>query len=93
MYKQSVFPLCPRSLADVLSLCRLQRLEVIAGHGKYSRFQSLNHDKLNPLRSKMFKLALLIIEVVGSNMLLEIHRDCNESRLCCQMLPLVVSVY
>ena len=47
------------------------------GHGKYGGFQLLNHDKLNALRSKLSKLALLIIDevsMVGSNMLLEIRK-------------------
>ena len=44
---------------------------------KYTRFQPLNHDKVNTLRTKLSKLVLIIIDevsMVGSNMLLEIHK-------------------
>ncbi len=47
------------------------------GRGKYGGFQPLNHDRLNSLRTKLSRLALLIIDeisMVGSNMLLEIHK-------------------
>ena len=42
-----------------------------------SGFQLLNHDRLNILRSKLSHLVLVIIDevsMVGSNMLLEIHK-------------------
>jgi hypothetical protein len=44
--------------------------------GKYTGFRPLDHDRLNTLRSKLSKLILVIDEVsmVGSNMLLEIHK-------------------
>ena len=47
------------------------------GRSKYSGFQPLNHDRLNTLRNKLSRLVLVIIDevsMVGSNMLLEIHR-------------------
>ena len=47
------------------------------GTSKYTGFQPLGHDKLNTLRTKLSKLALIIIDevsMVGSNMLLEIHK-------------------
>ncbi len=50
---------------------------LLFGCGKYGRFQPLNHDKLNSLRTKLSKLTLLIIDevsMVGANMLLEIHK-------------------
>ena len=50
---------------------------LLLGTSKYTGFQPLNHDKLNTLRAKLSKLALIIIDevsMVGSNMLLEIHK-------------------
>ena len=50
---------------------------LLLGRGKYGKFQPLNHDRLNSLRSKLSNLVLLIIDkvsMVGSNMLLEIHK-------------------
>lgn len=50
---------------------------LLLGRAKYGGFQPLGHDKLNSLRSKLSKLVLLIIDeisMVGSNMLLEIHK-------------------
>ena len=50
---------------------------LLLGRGKYGRFQPRGRDKLNSLRAKLTKLALLIIDevsMVGSNMLLEIHK-------------------
>ena len=50
---------------------------LLLGRGKYGRFQPLNHDKLISLRAMLTKLALLIIDevsMVGSNVLLEIHK-------------------
>lgn len=50
---------------------------LILGRSKYGVFQPLNHDRLNTLRSKLSHLVLLIIDevsMVGSNMLLEIHK-------------------
>ena len=49
----------------------------LLGRNKYSRFQPLNHDRLNTLRSKLCRVALVIIDevsMVGANMLLEIHK-------------------
>ena len=46
----------------------------LLGTGKYTGFQPLNHDRLNTLRSKLSKLTLVIIDEVGANMLLEIHK-------------------
>ena len=49
----------------------------LLGGGKYTGFQPLSHDRLNTLRSKLSKLTLVIIDevsMVGSNMLLEIHK-------------------
>ena len=50
----------------------------LLGSGKYTGFQTLSHDRLNTLRSKLLsKLTLVIIDevsMVGSNMLLEIHK-------------------
>ena len=50
---------------------------LLLGRGKYGGFQPLSHDRLNSLRSKLSNLVLLIIDevsMVGSNMLLEIHK-------------------
>ena len=50
---------------------------LLLGRSKYSGFQPLNHDRLNSLRSKLSRLMLVIIDevsMVGSNMLLEIHK-------------------
>ncbi len=50
---------------------------LLLGCNKYGGFQPLNHDKLNSLRTKLSKLALVIIDevsMVGANMLLEIHK-------------------
>ena len=49
----------------------------LLGTSKYTGFQPLGHDRLNTLRTKLSKLALIIIDevsMVGSNMLLEIHK-------------------
>lgn len=49
----------------------------LLGCSKYSGFQPLSHDRLNSLRSKLSRLMLVIIDevsMVGSNMLLEIHK-------------------
>ena len=49
----------------------------LLGTSKYAGFQPLSHDKLNTMRTKLSNLALLIIDevsMVGSNMLLEIHK-------------------
>ncbi len=50
---------------------------LLLGRGNYGGFQPLNHDRLNSLRSKLSRLALFIIDeisMVGSNMLLEVHK-------------------
>ena len=49
----------------------------LLGTAKYSLSQALNHDKLNTLRGTLSNLKLLIIDeisMVGSNMLLLIHK-------------------
>ena len=49
----------------------------LLGRSKYSGFQPLSHEKLNTLRTKLSRLMIVIIDevsMVGSNMLLEIHR-------------------
>ena len=49
----------------------------LLGRSRYNGFQPLSHDKLNTLRTKLSKLMLVIIDevsMVGSNMLLEIHK-------------------
>ena len=49
----------------------------LLGRSRYNGFQPLSHDKLNTLRTKLSKLVLVIIDevsMVGSNMLLEIHK-------------------
>lgn len=49
----------------------------LLGTAKYTGFQPLSHDKLNTLRCRLSRLALLIIDevsMVGSNMLLQIHK-------------------
>ena len=46
-------------------------------------FNPSSHDKLNSLRSKLSNLALLIIDevsMVGSNMLLEIHKRLQQTK-------------
>ena len=50
---------------------------LLLGRSKYNGFQPLNRDKLNSLRTKLSHLMLVIIDevsMVGSNMLLEIHK-------------------
>ena len=50
---------------------------LLLGTSKYTGFQPLGYDKLNSLRAKLSNLALIIIDevsMVGSNMLLEIHK-------------------
>ena len=50
---------------------------LLLGRSKYSGFQPLSHERLNSLRSKLSRLLLVIIDevsMVGSNMLLEIHK-------------------
>ena len=50
---------------------------LLLGRSKYSGFQPLSHERLNSLRSKLSRLMLVIIDevsMVGSNMLLEIHK-------------------
>ena len=49
----------------------------LLGRSKYSGFLPLSHDKLNTLRTKLSRLMFVIIDevsMVGSNMLLEIHK-------------------
>ena len=49
----------------------------LLGRSKYSGFQPLSHDRLNTLRTKLSRLMFVIIDevsMVGSNMLLEIHK-------------------
>ena len=50
---------------------------LLLGRSKYTGFQPLGRDKLNSLRTKLSHLMLVIIDevsMVGSNMLLEIHK-------------------
>ena len=50
---------------------------LLLGCSKYQNFQPLGHERLNTLRSKLSHLMLVIIDevsMVGSNMLLEIHK-------------------
>ena len=50
---------------------------LLLGRSKYNGFQPLSHERLNSLRSKLSRLMLVIIDevsMVGSNMLLEIHK-------------------
>ena len=50
---------------------------LLLGCGKYGGFQPLSHDRLKTLRTRLSRLMLLIIDevsMVGSNMLLEIHK-------------------
>ena len=49
----------------------------LLGRSKCSGFQPLSHDRLNTLRTKLSRLMFVIIDeisMVGSNMLLEIHK-------------------
>ena len=49
----------------------------LLGRSKHCAFQPLGHDRMNTLGSKLSKLTLVIIDevsMVGSNMLLEIHK-------------------
>ena len=50
----------------------------LLGRSKHNAFQPLSHDRLNTLRTKLSHLVLVIIidevSMVGSNMLLEIHK-------------------
>ena len=59
----------------------------LLGRAKYGGFQLLNHDRVNTLRSRLSRLVLLIIDevsMVGSNMLLEIHKRLQQIKA---MLP------
>ena len=50
---------------------------LLLGRSKYTGFQPLSHERLNSLRTKLSHLMLVIIDevsMVGSNMLLEIHK-------------------
>ena len=50
---------------------------LLLGTSKFGGFQPLNHDRLNSVRCKRSHLALLIIDevsMVGSNMLLQVHK-------------------
>ena len=47
---------------------------LLLGTSKYTGFQPLNHDKLNTLRAKLSNLIIDEMSMVGSNMLLEIHK-------------------
>ena len=54
---------------------------LMLGCNKYGNYQSLSHDKINTLRTRLSKLKLLIIDEVsmlGSSMLLDIHKRLNE---------------
>ena len=54
---------------------------LMLGCNKYGNYQSLSHDKINTLRRRLSKLKLLIIDEVsmlGSSMLLDIHKRLNE---------------
>ena len=54
---------------------------LLLGRTKYSGFQPLSHDKLNSLRTKLSHLMFLIIDevsMVGSNMLLKIHKTLTQ---------------
>ena len=56
---------------------------LLLGRSKYNGFQPLNRDKLNSLRTKLSHLMLVIIDevsMVGSNMLLEIHKRLQQIR-------------
>ena len=50
---------------------------LLLGCNRYTGFQPLSNDRLTTLRCKLSKLMLIIIDevsMVGSNMLLEIHK-------------------
>ena len=54
---------------------------LLLGCTKYIGFQPLSHDRLNTLRSKLSHIMLIIIDevsMVGSNMLLDIHKRLQE---------------
>ena len=56
----------------------------LLGHSKYSGFQPLSHDRLNTLRTRLLHLMFVIIDevsMVGSNMLLEIHKRLQQSNV------------
>ena len=56
---------------------------LLLGRSKYQNFQALSHERLNTLRSKLSHLMLVIIDevsMVGSNMLLEIHKRLQQIR-------------
>ena len=50
----------------------------LLGRSKHSSFQPLGHDRLNTLRSKLSKLIIDEVSMVGSNMLLEIHKQLQQ---------------
>ena len=59
---------------------------LLLGTSKFGGFQTLNHDRLNSLRSKLSRLALLMIDevsMVGST------RDYSKSKLPCLTILLV----
>ena len=54
---------------------------LLLGCSKYGGFQPLSHDRQNTLRTKLSRLMLVIIDevsMVGSNMLLEIHKGLQQ---------------
>ena len=54
---------------------------LMLGCNKYGNYQSLSHDKINTLRTRLLKLKLLLIDeesMLGSSMLLDIHKKLNE---------------
>ena len=56
---------------------------LLLGRSKHGGFQPLSHDRLNTLRTKLSRLMLVIIDevsMVGSNMLLEIHKRLQQIR-------------
>ena len=55
----------------------------LLGRSKCSSFQHLSHDRLNTLRTKLSRLMFVIIDevsMVGSNMLLEIHKRLQQKK-------------
>ena len=69
---------------------------LLLGYNKFQGYKPLPADKLNTLRSRLCSLQLLIIEevsMVGSNMLLEIHKRLQEIKEHHLTQPLEELVY
>ena len=51
---------------------------LLLGRSKYQNFQLLSHERLNTLRTKLMLAIIDEVSMVGSNMLLEIHKHLQQ---------------